>query len=108
MLKSAALFPPQCAAGALVALAAKIDSPPPLAQVPPDKSDWWSFKPATRPPLPVVKSKKWARNQIDVFILAKLEQEKLSPSPEPDRRTLIQRLCFDLVALPPTLEEVAQ
>src|SRR6266705_1740215 len=73
-----------------------------------DKSDWWSFKPAKRPPLPEVKNKKWARNPIDLFILAKLEQEKLSPSPEADRRTLIRRLSFDLTGLPPSPEEVAK
>src|SRR5213594_4599868 len=70
------------------------------------KSDWWSFKPAARPQLPKVKNAKWARNPIDLFILARLEQQKLSPSPEADRRTLIRRLSFDLTGLPPTPEEV--
>ncbi|MDQ6632165.1 MAG: DUF1553 domain-containing protein [Verrucomicrobiota bacterium] len=71
-----------------------------------DKADWWSFKPATRPGLPKVQNKKWARNEIDLFILAKLEEQKLSPSPEADRRALIRRLSFDLIGLPPTPEEV--
>ncbi len=70
------------------------------------KSDWWSFKPVSHPPLPSVKNTKWARNPIDLFILAKLEQEKLGPSPEADRRTLIRRLSFDLTGLPPTPAEV--
>src|SRR4029077_6886663 len=56
---------------------------------PADKSDWWSLKPATRPVLPEVKNQEWARNPIDLFVLAKLESEKMSPSPEADRRTLI-------------------
>ncbi|MEO6337596.1 MAG: DUF1549 domain-containing protein, partial [Verrucomicrobiota bacterium] len=73
-----------------------------------DKTDWWSFRPASRPPLPNVKNKKWARNEIDLFILAKLKEQKLSPSPEADRRTLIRRLSFDLTGLPPTPEEVEQ
>ena len=73
-----------------------------------DKADWWSFKPAVRPILPKVKIKKWARNEIDLFVLAKLEEQKLSPSPEADRRTLIRRLSFDLIGLPPTPEEVQQ
>ncbi len=73
---------------------------------PADKSDWWSFKPVFRPALPTVKNKKWARNPIDLFVLAKLEQEQLAPSPEADRRTLIRRLSFDLTGLPPTPEEV--
>jgi hypothetical protein len=44
----------------------------------------------------------WVRNSIDRFVLAKLDQEKLSPSPEADRVTLIRRLSFDLTGLPPT------
>ena len=71
-----------------------------------DKSDWWSFKPATRPALPKIQNNKWARNPVDVFVLAKLEVEKLVSSPEADRRTLIRRLSFDLTGLPPTPEEV--
>ena len=73
-----------------------------------DKSDWWSFKPASRPAVPKTKNARWARNEIDQFILAKLEQQKLEPSPEADRRTLIRRLSFDLIGLPPTPEEVGQ
>ena len=46
------------------------------------------------------------RNEIDSFILAKLEQENISPSPEADRRTLIRRLSFDLLGLPPSPQEV--
>src|SRR6266704_1639197 len=79
VFKSAAGLSLACAAGSCAALglAAEIDSLPPPAQVHADKSDWWSFKPVTRPPLPEVKSKKWATTPIDLFILAKLEQEKL-------------------------------
>ncbi|MEO7298305.1 MAG: PSD1 and planctomycete cytochrome C domain-containing protein [Verrucomicrobiota bacterium] len=71
-----------------------------------DKADWWSFKPATRPELPKVENKKWARNELDLFILAKLQEQKLAPSPEADRRTLIRRLSFDLIGLVPSPEEV--
>lgn len=71
-----------------------------------DKSDWWSFKLAARPPLPPVKNPKGAHNPVDLFILARLEAEGLSPSPEADRRTLIRRLSFDLTGLPPTPDEV--
>ena len=73
---------------------------------PADKSDWWSFKPASRPALPKVRNKKWARSPIDLFVLARLEAENMSPSPEADRRTLIRRLSFDLTGLPPTPDEV--
>ncbi|HZP82232.1 MAG TPA: DUF1553 domain-containing protein [Chthonomonadaceae bacterium] len=66
----------------------------------------WSFVPPKRPPLPPVKDAAWVRNPIDRFILARLEQEGLHPSPEADRRTLLRRLSFDLTGLPPTPAEV--
>jgi hypothetical protein len=66
----------------------------------------WAFKPPVRPPLPVVKNKKWPRNPIDYFVLARLESEKLAPSPEADRATLLRRLSLDLTGLPPTIAEV--
>jgi hypothetical protein len=62
--------------------------------------DWWSLQPVKRPALPSVKQKDWPRNPIDHFILAKLEAEGLTPSPEADARTLIRRLHFDLTGLP--------
>ena len=70
------------------------------------KSDWWSFKPAAKPLVPAKRSGKWPRNEIDLFILSKLTEQKLAPSREADRRTLIRRLSFDLLGLPPTPEEV--
>jgi len=70
------------------------------------RADWWSFQPAARPQLPQAKNTKWAKNPIDLFVLAKLDQQKLSPSPEADRRTLIRRLSFDLTGLPSSPEEV--
>src|SRR5579864_628339 len=66
----------------------------------------WAFQPITRPPLPTVKHADWPRNPIDHFILARLEKEGLAPAPEADRGTLIRRLKFDLVGLPPSPEEV--
>ena len=66
----------------------------------------WAFKPLVRPELPRVTDSAWARNSIDVFVLARLEQEGLKPSPEADRTTLIRRLGLDLTGLPPTLAEV--
>src|SRR5688572_26493350 len=72
----------------------------------PEEKKHWAFSKPERPPLPVVKNKKWSRNEIDHFILTRLEQEKLSPSPEADRAMLIRRLSLDLTGLPPTVEEV--
>src|SRR5579864_376491 len=66
----------------------------------------WAFKPAVRPTLPAVKKGDWVRNPIDAFALAKLEAMDIEPSPEADRNTLIRRLSFDLLGLPPTREEV--
>jgi mono/diheme cytochrome c family protein len=67
----------------------------------------WAFQPFVRPELPTVNDAAWPRGPIDRFVLARLEQAGLTPSPEADRRTLIRRLSFDLVGLPPTPEDVA-
>ena len=66
----------------------------------------WAFVAPKRPAEPAVKDARWVRNSIDRFVLAKLEAEGMSPSPEADRATLIKRLSIDLTGLPPTLEEV--
>ena len=66
----------------------------------------WAYRKPITPALPNLKNTDWPRNPIDHFILAKLEQEKLSPSPEADRYALIRRLCLDLTGLPPTLQQV--
>jgi mono/diheme cytochrome c family protein len=68
----------------------------------------WSFTPPKRPAIPKVLDSSWVRNPIDNFVLAKLEQEGLKPSPEADRYTLIRRLSFDLIGLPPTPQEVQE
>jgi len=67
----------------------------------------WAFQPVTKPQPPTVKGDAWARNDIDRFILAKLESAGLKPSPEADRATLIRRVALDLTGLPPSPEEVA-
>jgi mono/diheme cytochrome c family protein len=66
----------------------------------------WAFIPPQRPPIPEVKNRAWVRNPIDAFILHRLEQEGLSPSPEAPKETLVRRLYLDLTGLPPTPEEV--
>jgi hypothetical protein len=67
--------------------------------------DWWSLRPLCRPAVPDEHSH-WIRTPIDAFILAKLHEQSLAPSPEADRRTLIRRLYFDLLGLPPSFDEV--
>lgn len=71
------------------------------------KGAHWAFQPPRRPKLPSVRKRDWIRNPVDHFVLARLESEGLTPSPEAARRTLIRRLSLDLIGLPPTPEQVA-
>ena len=68
--------------------------------------DFWSFKPPHAATPPIVTHQGRVRNAIDAFVLARLEARELSLSPEADRATLIRRVTFDLIGLPPTPEEV--
>jgi hypothetical protein len=65
---------------------------------------WWAYQPLKDPEVP--KGLQQAPNPIDAFILAKLDSAKLKPAAPADKRTLIRRVTFDLIGLPPTLEEV--
>ncbi len=74
-----------------------------------DNFDFWSLRPLTHQEPPQFSDEAatgWIRNPVDAFVLAKLRELSLSPSPEADRRTLIRRLTFDLIGLPPTPDEV--
>ena len=73
-----------------------------------DKTDHWSFKPVLRPPVPAIRDAAWPKNDIDRFILARLEADGLQPSPAADRRAWLRRATFDLTGLPPTPAEVEQ
>jgi mono/diheme cytochrome c family protein len=66
----------------------------------PESNKHWAFVAPVRGPLPEVKQTDWPRNAIDRFILARLEQETIKPSPEADRITLIRRVSLDLTGLP--------
>jgi len=66
----------------------------------------WAFQPVHEPATPQVREAEWCSTPIDRFILKGLESKDLRPSAEADRRTLIRRLHFDLLGLPPTWEEV--
>ncbi len=66
----------------------------------------WAYAPPTRHPVPGVKDVNWPLNWADHFVLARLDQEGLKPSPEADKVTLARRVYFDLIGLPPTPEEV--
>ncbi|MDB6021322.1 MAG: Protein of unknown function (DUF1553)/Protein of unknown function (DUF1549)/Planctomycete, partial [Pedosphaera sp.] len=67
--------------------------------------DHWSFKQIKKSPVPAVKDTNWISNPVDNFIVAKLEENGMKPSPIADKRTLIRRATFDLIGLAPTLKE---
>lgn len=67
----------------------------------------WSYLPPVAPALPATKRSDWSLSDIDPFILAKLEENALDPSPDADPVTLLRRLSFDLTGLPPTPEQAA-
>ena len=71
-----------------------------------EERNYWAFRKPSRPQIPKVKNQSWVRTPIDAFILAKLEEKGLQPSPRADKRTLIRRVTFDLTGLPPTPEEI--
>ena len=68
----------------------------------------WSYTPPSDPAIPQNQNVMWADNPIDQFVLARIERAGLAPSGRADRVTLIRRLSFDLLGLPPTAEAVAQ
>ncbi|MEX1233051.1 MAG: PSD1 and planctomycete cytochrome C domain-containing protein [Planctomycetaceae bacterium] len=68
----------------------------------------WAFETPNSPDVPLVDHPGWSKNPVDRFLLARLEQEHLTPRPEADRSTLIRRVAFALTGLPPTPNEVAE
>ena len=81
--------------------------PRPTGRSPPRTAPTGPSSRRGRPSRPPSKEAGWARNVIDAFVLARLEAEGLAHAPEADRPTLLRRLSFDLIGLPPTPEEVA-
>ncbi len=66
--------------------------------------DWWSLQPSAQPDLPWVDNTDWAQNEIDRFVVSKLEAAQPPPAEQADSRTLLRRLYFDLIGLPPVLK----
>ncbi len=66
----------------------------------------WAYVKPVRPAIPQVKNQSWVRNPIDAFVLARLEKEGLTPSPEASNETLLRRVYLDLIGLPPTVKEI--
>ena len=69
------------------------------------KAEHWCWQPVRRPQVPAVKQTDWPRQPIDYFLLAKLEEKRVAPGADADRRTLLRRIYFDLIGLPPTPAE---
>jgi hypothetical protein len=68
-------------------------------------NDWWSLQPIRKPAIPTHKAN-WIRNEVDAFILAKLNDKSLAPTSPADPRTLIRRLSYNLTGLPPSPAEI--
>jgi hypothetical protein len=71
-----------------------------------DAKTFWSLRPMRKSPMPPVKDGTWVRSDVDRFILSKLEAKGLGPVADADRASLIRRVSFDLIGLPPSPEEV--
>ena len=67
----------------------------------------WAFRPLEPVRLPKVNNGNWVKSPIDAFVLSRLESQGIAPSPAADRYTLIKRLHYDLIGLPPTPDDVA-
>jgi hypothetical protein len=71
-----------------------------------DSRKFWSFQPVKKQTPPKIRNTSWPRTDIDRFVLAKMEDKQLTPVADADRFTLLRRLSFDLIGLPPTPEEL--
>src|SRR3954452_6185287 len=91
-----------CAAAALFGAEEAVA---PLGKYTPVERRYWAFQPRKDVAPPAI-SDPWIRTPIDAFILAGLHKQGLKPAPEADRATLIRRITFDLVGLPPTPQEI--
>jgi mono/diheme cytochrome c family protein len=76
--------------------------------IPAERKSFWSLLPLAEPKPPVVKDPKWAKTNIDRFVLARLEKEGMKPVRAASRHDLIRRASLDLTGLPPTVEETAE
>ena len=70
------------------------------------RKEHWSWQPVADPAIPAVRDTAWPRNEIDAFLLARLEEQGLKPVPDAGASTLIRRVTFDLTGLPPTPAEI--
>ncbi len=75
-------------------------------EVTPQQRSWWAFQPMKAAKSPTVKDERWARNEIDRFVLAEMEARGHAPAAAADRRVWLRRVTFDLTGLPPTPDEL--
>lgn len=71
-----------------------------------EQKQFWAFQTIGHPTVPAPRDSLWAQNEIDHFILAKLEEKGLKPAPRADKLTLLRRATYDLMGLPPTRKEI--
>ncbi|MEX2187547.1 MAG: DUF1549 and DUF1553 domain-containing protein [Pirellulales bacterium] len=90
-----------------IPLAAEADATADATAFSDDDRAYWALQGVERPAMPDVRDGGWARNAVDRFVLAKLEALSLAPSVEADRATLLRRLSFDVIGLPPEPDAVA-
>ena len=97
---------PEAAPAAATASADLARPATPRREVTAAERDFWSFRPLAAPAVPEPARTGWARNDVDLFVLAKLEEKGLTPLGPADRRQLVRRATFDLTGLPPTPAEI--
>ncbi len=98
--------------GTEIAIAESTGVPAKKKIIPPEVNTetkkWWSFQPVVRPQPPEVKNNSWIKNDIDRFVLARLEAAGYAPARSASRHSLVRRAYYDLIGLPPTPAEVEQ
>ncbi|MSU35568.1 MAG: DUF1553 domain-containing protein [Pedosphaera sp.] len=77
-----------------------------ISNLKPSATNHWAYQPLKNPAPPVLNHSSWPRNNIDRFILVKLQVGKMQPNADADRPTLLRRACYDLVGRPPTPEQI--
>ncbi len=70
--------------------------------------DHWAYKPVTKPSMPTVKNRAWCVTPVDAFVLEKIESKGMTPSGIADKETLLRRATYDLIGLPPTVQEIEE
>ena len=81
------------------------DKAPVVGDVSLDSESLWSFRPRSKPEVPTTQDQSWARDDIDRFVLARMQDKGLSPTADAPPHALVRRVYYDLIGLPPTMAE---